>query len=303
MGNAQYLCAKKTWDEKHRDELVQQDPSKIKVLICTLDYYDEYAGESGATQLTCAQDGSRFLDLCLQSGVKPADIFHMTDVAEHSGTPFWPNKKNLTAALKQKATEMKALGPDGMFIFFFAGHGYHQDEGPLCSDEEDGQDEFLCLMEDTGFAMGSQIEAMVDDDMKSLVYNYFPRDNKILFVTDCCHSGTVCDLDDPVLGGHQIIHFAAVQDYQEAQDVGGGAFTSSMLEMIEDLVAQGCEEMSVDELYTNINTKFGPGWLESGSQNFNFNHTASSDPSTFPFPFFPPGYSVATVIDTDSRFT
>jgi hypothetical protein len=46
-----------------------------------------------------------------------------------------------------------------------------------------------------------------------------------------------------------------VQDYQEAQDVGGGAFTSSMLEMIEDLVAEGCEEMSVSELYTNINSR------------------------------------------------
>jgi len=75
-----------------------------------------------------------------------------------------------------------------------------------------------------------------------------------------------------------------------------------MLEMIEDLVAQGTFEMSVEELYTAINTKFGPGWAQGHAQNFNYNATTSADASTFPWPFFPEGYNVATVIDTDDRF-
>jgi hypothetical protein len=303
MGNAQFMCAQKTWDEKPRAEMLPQDPNMIKAIVCTLNYTEEYAADSGAGQLTCDKDGSRFLDLCLQGGVPEENIFHMTDTPENCGTEFWPNKANLAKAFKTKAKEIKAMGPDAMFVFFFAGHGYHQDEtGCIGRDEEDGQDEFLCLMQDTGFALGSQIDPMLDDDMKSIIYSYFPRTNKMLFVTDCCHSGTVCDLDDPVLGGHQIVHYAAVQDNQEAQDVGGGAFTSSMLEMIEDLVQQGCQEMSVDELYTSINTKFGPGWELTGAQNFNYNATMSADPSTFPWPFFPAGYNVATVIDTDKRF-
>merc|ERR1719440_1010918 len=274
----------------------------IKVIICTLDYADEYAGESGATALTCSQDGSRFLDLCLQTGVPEENIWHMMDTPENCGTDKWPNKKNLTNAFKTKAAELKKLGPDAMFVFFFAGHGYHQEEGAFCRDEEDGQDEFLVLMDDTSYQIGSQMDPFLDDHVKDLVYGYFPRTNKMLFVTDCCHSGTVCDLDDPVLGGHQIVHYAAVQDNQEAQDVGGGAFTSSMLEMIEDLVAAGCQEMSVDELYTSINTKFGPGWELTGAQNFNYNATLSADASTFPWPFFPAGYSVDTVIDVEAPF-
>jgi len=300
MGN--YPCAYTRWSEKPREELLPQDPSKIMVLIATLDYFAEYADDSGASQLTCSKDGSRFLDICLQGGVSEENIYHMTDDPENCGTALWPNKANLTAALIQKAAETKKLGPDGMFIFFFAGHGMFKEEGPFCKDEDDGFDEYLCLMEDNGFQQGAEIEDFLDDDMKAIVYKYFSRDHKILFVTDCCHSGTICDLDDPVLGGHQIVHYAAVQDYQEAQDVGGGAFTSSMLEMVEDLVAEGCEEMSVKELYDNINGKFGPAWLETGAQNFNFNATKSADPETFPWPFFPKGYSVSTVIDTEKRF-
>lgn len=302
MGNAQYMCAKKTWDAEPRGEMLPQDPALIKVIICTLDYPVEYAGESGASPLTCSQDGSRFLDLCYKSGVPEENIFHMMDTADNCGTAYWPNKANLTAAIKTAAADLKKMGPDAMFIFFFAGHGYHMDEGPFCGDEEDGVDEFLVLMDDTGYASGSQMDPFLDDHMKGLVYNYFPRENKILFVTDCCHSGTVCDLDDPVLGGHQIVHYAAVQDNQEAQDVGGGAFTSSLLEMVEDLVAAGTTEMSVDELYTEVNTKFGPAWELTGAQNFNYNATACADASTFPWPFFPAGYSVDTVIDVEARF-
>lgn len=296
MGNAQYMCAKKTWEETSRPELMPQDPEKIVCIICTVNYDAEYAGESGAGPLTCSQDGSRFLDIVQQGGVPEENIFHMMDTPENCGTNKWPNKANLSAALIQKAKELKKMGPDAMFIFFFAGHGMYQEEGPFCGDEADGQDEFLCLMQDTGYAQGSQIDPMLDDDMKSIVYNYFPRTNKMLFVTDCCHSGTVCDLDDPVLGGHQIVHYAAVQDTQEANDIGGGAFTCSMLEMIEELVGQGCEEMSVDELYTAINTKFGPMWVGK-AQNFNYNATACADADTFPWPFFPKGYTVTTDLD------
>jgi hypothetical protein len=282
--------------------MAKMEMENIQVLICTLDYDATYAGESGASPLTCSQDGSRFLDLCHQSGVPEENIYHMMDTPENCGTEFWPNKKNLTNALLAKAKAIKSMGPDAMFVFFFAGHGYHQEEGVFCRDEDDGQDEFLVLMDDTHFESGSQMDPFLDDHMKSIVFGHFPTTNKILFVTDCCHSGTVCDLDDEVLGGHQIVHYAAVQDNQEAQDVGGGAFTSSMLEMIEDLVAAGTHEMSVDELYTSINTKFGPGWELTGAQNFNYNATMQADPSTFPWPFFPAGYNVATVIDTDKRF-
>jgi len=303
MGNAQYMCAKKSWEEKPRKEgLEYQDPEKICVLVCTLDYEVAYADGSGCSPLTCSQDGSRFLSLVLQSGVPEENIIHMMDTEANAGTNMWPNKANLTAAFKKSAATLKKMGPKGMFVFFFAGHGYHQEEGMFCKDEEDGQDEFLCLMTDSGYQLGSELDPMLDDDMKSIMYKNFPRENKILFVTDCCHSGTVCDLDDPVLGGHQIVHYAAVQDNQEAQDVGGGAFTCSMLEMIEDLVAAGTEEVSVDELYEQINTKFGPGWELTGAQNFNYNATMQSDPATFPWPFMPHGYNVNTAIDTDSRF-
>jgi hypothetical protein len=302
MGNAQYMCAKKTWDETSRGEMMPQDPNLIKVIVCTLDYAEDYADGSGCSPLTCSMDGARFLDLCEKGGVPAENIFHMMDSPENAGTNMWPNKRNLSAAMTAAASDLKKMGPDAMFVFFFAGHGYHQAEGLCGGDEEDGQDEFLCLMKDTGYAPGSELDPMLDDDMKSIIYSKFPRTNKILFVTDCCHSGTVCDLDDPVLGGHQIVHYAAVQDNQEAQDVGGGAFTCSMLEMIEDLVAAGTTEMSVDELYTNINTKFGPGWELTGAQNFNYNATMQADASTFPWPFFPAGYSVATAIDTDKRF-
>merc|ERR1719198_2546821 len=69
-----------------------------------------------------------------------------------------------------------------------------------------------------------------------------------------------------------------------------------MLEEIKDCVAKGDVELSVEEVYQNINTKFGPGWAKSGAQNFNFQQTMQADPKTFPWPFFPDGYSVDTVM-------
>lgn len=298
MGQAVRKCTAKTnWDELPRSAMPTQDISKIKMLVCTLDYAVEYAGSSGCGPLTASTDGSRFLSLAMQAGVPEENIIHMMDSEENAGTSLWPNKANMTANLKKMAADITKMGDDAMFVFFFAGHGATAEEGPFCGDEADGIDEFLCLMEDKGYSPDTQYEEFLDDDMKDIVYANFPRTNKMLFVTDCCHSGTVCDLDDPILGGHQIVHFAAVQDYQEAKDVGGGAFTVSMLETIEDLCEQGVGEMSVEELYTQINTKYGPRWAADGLQDFNYNATMQADASTFPFPFFPAGFSVKTLID------
>lgn len=287
MGNT---CAKKNWEPRPRKDGLQPVKGNVNVLICTLDYDGYPASENGMGVLTASTDGTRFLDCVKSSGVPDEQIMILKDSPENAGTAKWPNSKNLWAALKTMGKKTK---PDDCFLFFFGGHGYHQEETGCFRDEEDGQDEFLVLT--NSFEKG-EIDPFLDDTMKSMFMSYFSRDCKILMVTDCCHSGTVCDLDDPVLGGHQIVHYAAVQDTQEAADVGGGAFTVSLLEVLEDACNEG-ETVSVADLYERINSSFGPKW-EHMNQNFNYTATTCADPDTFPWPVMPEeGWNVTTLID------
>lgn len=287
MGNA---CAKKDWVPRPRAGGLEDVKGETRVLICTLDYDGYPASENGLGVLTASTDGTRFLDLVKSSGVPDENITILMDSAENAGTPNWPNSNNLWSALKTMGKKTK---PEDCFVFFFGGHGFHQEETGCMRDEEDGQDEFLVLT--NNFDEG-KIDAFLDDRMKDMFMQHFSRECKILMVTDCCHSGTVCDLDDPVLGGHQIVHYAAVQDTQEAADVGGGAFTVSLLEVLEDVCNEG-GPISVADLYERTNSQFGPKW-EGLDQNFNYTATICADPETFPWPLIPEeGWHVTTLID------
>jgi hypothetical protein len=272
-------------------EQLEPVAGEIYVLVCTLDYSG--AGEiEDAGSLTSSTDAKRFLNLVKSCGVPEENIVVMGDTEANVDTELWPNATNLEAKLIEFS---KKVDQDDMFVFFFAGHGDNVADSILCGDEGDGMDEYLVLTKD------GQIDPFLDDKMSAVLGGYFPKTTKILMVTDCCHSGTVCDLDSAYLSGHEIVHYAAVQDYQEANDVGGGAFTTSLIETVEDLVGPGggfaSGLMSVEDLYQSVNTKFGPKW-KNMSQNFNYQSTKCADPDTFPWPFLPAkGWAINTLLD------
>jgi len=255
-------------------------------LVVCFDYVGYPAEEkSGCTELSSSPDGMRFASLARASG---ASVSAYCDQPEFPGNKGFPRKDLIMAELSRMGKE---LGPDDCFVFFFAGHGDRAKDQN--GDEQDGFDEELCFVEPDG-----SYNPMKDDDISQILLNDFKEGTRILFITDCCHSGTVCDLGHEEFQARPIVHMAAVTDAQLAQDLGdGGAFTSSLVETIESMSQQGQTVFSVAFVYNKCFEAYS-GKFEK--QDFHLEVTPQLDPDTFHWPLVPPaGWSVKTALDAD----
>lgn len=258
---------------------------KTRALIVAFDYKGYGANRSGLNPLSCSPDAKRFASLCEACG---AEISLMLDTGERCSKAF-PTKRRVVDEMKRMAA---VTGPQDTFVFFYAGHGTQSSGGDRDGDEDDGKDEELCLCTETG-----AYTPLKDDEIADIVLQSFTQTtSKILFVTDCCQSGTVCDLSREEFAGRPICHVAAVKDTQFAQDLGdGGAFTSSLLETIETLVEQESKEES-------IKTVFNLCWKTYShrfrNQDFQFEQPEGLDVDTYSWPLMPPaGWKTTTLLD------
>jgi len=172
----------------------------------------------------------------------------------------------------------KELTEEDAFVFYFSGHGIQvQDKD---GDEEDNFDEAMLFVEPDGTP-----KAFVDDEVAELLALMNPK-TRVLAITDCCHSGTLLDLDKPELHGRPIFHFAAALDYQEAVDLGGGgAFTTCILETLKR-TSHDEREKSVAEIYNTIVGKYQKRYV-SADQIFQLSFPIGADPDTCPWPILP----------------
>ena len=97
-------------------------------------------------------------------------------------------------------------------VVYFTGHGMSVDD--FSGDEKDGKDEALVFKDG----------AILDDDLKRLLKAN--KNDKLVLLTDCCHSGTIfdCETDD------KITTFSAAYDSETAKQTriekkGNGVFT------------------------------------------------------------------------------
>jgi len=264
-------------------EIIQRGEGRIVCLVCAFDYEDYGALESaGCGPLSCTPDGLRFAGLARACGAEVTE-FYDKQVGSSQG---FPDRDLIINWIQRTAS---TLGPDDTFIWFYAGHGNGAED--LDGDEDDGQDEELCFVTQEG-----QYNPIKDDEIGDLLYSAFNPETHILVVTDCCHSATVCDLSDGKFGSRPVAHLAAVKDEQVAQDLGdGGAFTSSLLETIESLVADGNNCFTLTEIFNHTHDDFSNRFAE---QDFCFERSPDLDPDTFNWPLVPPeGWSCQTLLD------
>lgn len=258
---------------------------RTRALVIGFDYLGYGAEENGLTSLSCSPDAKRFAGLCKACRVETTLLL---DTREWCSQGF-PTKQRVVDEIKRIAGK---TGPTDTFVFFFAGHGTQSADPDDDRDEADGKDEELCICNEDG-----SYNALKDDEIAKIVLSSFryPQ-SKILFVTDCCQSGTVCDLSRPEFEGRQICHIAAVKDSQFAQDLGdGGAFTSSLLETIETLVKQGCKMESIKNVF---NLCFQTYSSRFEKQDFQFEQPLNFDADTFAWPLMPPaGWETYTQLD------
>lgn len=140
--------------------------------------------------------------------------YMMTD--EYRGE-YYPTCNNIRRQIK-KLIEMSWTSHK-RFLIYYSGHGsYIRDRD---GDELDGNDE--CMI-------GIDMKYILDDELKSLLLEFSPSSN-IMFITDCCHSGSILDLSinyitpniierqNNVSSMAKIIHISGCRDGQTSADV------------------------------------------------------------------------------------
>merc|ERR1719226_147465 len=90
---------------------------------------------------------------------------------------------------------------------------------------------------------------LLDDDFARALDTYVPDGVRILCICDCCHSGTICDIDS-YRYNHEIYQISASQDHEEAEDIGGGVLTKALKRALRMLSAKyGTQEFSIREVF------------------------------------------------------
>merc|ERR1719327_2589280 len=79
-----------------------------------------------------------------------------------------------------------------------------------------------------------------DDVFADVVTSSLDESVRILILTDCCHSGSIADLDNECWHGRQAVSITGCLDEQTSGDIGrGGIFTHSMLMAVSNLQQRG----------------------------------------------------------------
>lgn len=161
---------------------------------------------------------------------------------EHEGFSK-PTGSNIMNAIYDLLIQSLYYNVTEVYIHF-SGHGSQVID--TSGDELDGKDEIIlpCDYRTGGY---------VSDDLLSSYISYFPKSARVVFVFDCCHSGTMLDLSykiSPYTGEHELINqsckcsgdsiimLSGCRDSQTSLDTvkngsWGGALTFALLEVID----------------------------------------------------------------------
>jgi hypothetical protein len=148
--------------------------------------------------------------------------------------------KNIVEALNQLVGD--ASGGDSL-VFTFSGHGswLPDDSG----DEPDGRDEMLCPYDVND-------EQYLMDDMLAEIFDGKPRDARLYFISDSCHSGSVSRFAaDPVGGRDRMpkirllppLEFVKDEDMRARIPIAARTPTFSRGSKYPALLLSGCKDV------------------------------------------------------------
>eukprot|EP00440_Ansanella_granifera_P029905 gb/GFBE01032487.1/.p1 GENE.gb/GFBE01032487.1/~~gb/GFBE01032487.1/.p1 ORF type:complete len:405 (+),score=85.76 gb/GFBE01032487.1/:1-1215(+) len=164
--------------------------------------------------------------------------YHVTDCVELCRQQC--TRGNLLKALFEIGSR---CDKDDSFILYYTGHGSRLPDQD--GDEEDGYDETMVLVDETG-----QRDDLRDDDLAMWLVNYVKAD-RLLLLFDCCHSATLADLDKPIWTGKTVVSLSGCEDEEESLGTGkGGVFTNAMEQAIGSL--EGKPHQSVAQFYNML---------------------------------------------------
>ncbi|KAF8604394.1 hypothetical protein BDV93DRAFT_522508 [Ceratobasidium sp. AG-I] len=169
-----------------------QEPCAKRALIVSIEYRDGQTFADGRSMGLpgCHADAADVLELLRTNGEYLAqDIQILADVP---GLPSSqkPTRENIIRGLRWLASG--CLAGDRRF-FHYAGHGTQVED--LDGDEEDGFDEAIQPLDwSTKYRRGND-GLIIDDDFRELLVDRLPRGSTLTALVDCCHSGTILDME------------------------------------------------------------------------------------------------------------
>jgi len=226
------------------------DNSKdVHALVVFCDYGFQPAKSQGwcpagfGDKLDTYENAMMFKQLLVDSGVR--------DIVEINNT------QATKEAVLQKISEVGArCDGDDTFIFFYSGHGNGMKDQD--GDEDDGQDEAMCLPNARGEC--NESTWLRDDDFADAVCRI--RSGHKLVVLDCCHSGTMLDFDKEMWQGQKAIAVVGCKDAQESAGMGGGvrggAFSQALNAAVRSIGNQTVTVGAVHNELLKQSTKFIP---------------------------------------------
>lgn len=197
--------------------VVKETIKNKKALLVGINYLNTSYELSG-----CIDDTNRMKDLLSSHGFNNFKI--LTDL-----TDVKPTKSNILNELKNLILNAKS---GDVLFFYYSGHGsYTYDRN---NDETDGRDEML---------VSSDLQAILDDELKTILQNSMPREVTIIGLFDSCHSGTILDLKYNYLDSNNYDKYSENNKVSECQGnvimISGCMDTQTSAEALIENKAQG----------------------------------------------------------------
>jgi len=254
---------------KITNQMVSADSNYVRtggsthLIITALDY------KKTKNSLTCTKDGKNMQKLAEACGVGEVQVMYDEQCT----------KDNVQQLIQMVGSQCR---PGDSFIFYYSGHGTSMKD--LSGDEADGKDEAFCFVTPSGQI--TYESCMLDDDFSEIVCSSVPEGVDIVILTDCCHSGTIADLDSACWGGRKAISITGCLDGQTSGDMGkGGIFTHSMLLAIDKLMRKSEDNYSCGLLF-NATLKEDERVFHS-AQDITIQCTSNVSPDAMAWPLVP----------------
>lgn len=246
---------------KKRDNIASStdsfDPNSLNILI------PEYSGTKRAVLIGINYYNTKYqLSGCHQDVQDMAkvltdtfnyDISNMTIMLDDEKDPLHknplsPTKANVTRVIKDLVAKTK---PGDCLFIHYSGHGSrgYDAEG----DEKDGMDDCICLVDDT---------EIIDDELHKILVDPFPTGARLRCLFDCCHSGSMLDLEFRWKYGHKtymenndsdeiqkdILMVSGCRDEQTSADAYiSGVYSGACTWAVTDTIKEGTRA-SIDNL-------------------------------------------------------
>lgn len=239
-------------------------PPTIHALVCALDY------KQTSNALTCTVDGNNFRNLLQSAGVQHVEV-------------MYDNQCTKPAMLAAIQNVCRQVGPEDTFLFFYAGHGTSVTDTD--GDEEDHKDEAYVCVTAAG-QLDLQNSLLTDDEFSAAVCSSLNPTATMINVSDCCHSGSICDFKRESWNGRKAVSIAGCRDTQTSGDTGnGGICTHAMLLAIESLQKKGKQSYSIQEFFAEVLSQDASTF--ASPQDITIDSTKNAAVAQMPWPLIP----------------